>query len=470
MDCRNIALADVVDRLAKTKRTSVAAYATPIEKLRHVQQRRASGSNIQRLTAAIPDRNPAICQLDNEHDLMAAPPVEKRKAAANRSSRFTAFDELVSGANPQRYRGAPQRLRWKIRPMRKHFLSLVFLTVAPLTASPANVIFGRRVYATSGRTYQQIWALDTKTRKAAPVTSSARRHVQPACSPDATRIWFLSGPFGDEQNTELWWFDPRTKTEKLALTFSSGILRLLGGSGTRAFFTAYDEQQTNLYSWNGSLKKLTAIDASSDNPAALSPDARTLAVQTGPDSVTMMDASGARGQKVEHCAAPAWSSDARTLACAAGRAIRLVNLTTGIEESRTEFLERSTPPAVVGISPGSKELLVKTVGASSNSTSPQSDYWTLDIAHAKWTFIGPGQSAILAPDVRVLLVTPRELAPVGSRHDWVSQMLAVDPLTHAQTPIAGGTASNVEPALCALSVPASNHTSAPRKKRSPRHR
>ncbi|MGH9695936.1 MAG: TolB family protein, partial [Bryobacteraceae bacterium] len=242
-------------------------------------------------------------------------------------------------------------------------------------------------------------------------------------------------------------------------------------NGGQAFFTAYDGQQTNLYSWNGSLKKLSAIDSSSDNPATLSPDARTLAVQTGPDSVTMMDASGAKGRKVEHCAAPAWSPDGRTLACVAGRVIRLVNLTTGIEDSRAEFMERSTPPSIAAISPGSKELLVKTVGASSNSTSPQSDYWTLDIAHAKWTFVGPGQSAIFGPGLGVLLVTPRDLAPVGSRHDWISQMLAVDPGTHAQTPIAEGTASNVEPSLCSLSAPASRHMSVPHnQKHSPSHR
>jgi hypothetical protein len=355
--------------------------------------------------------------------------------------------------------------------MRKHFLWLVFLAVAPLPASSANVVFGRRVYSTSGRTYQQIWNLDTTTRKTAPLTSSSRRHVQPACSPDGKRIWFLSGPFGDEQNTELWSFDPRTKTEKLAFTLKGGILRLLGGSAMQAFFTAYDGQQTNLDSWNGSLKRLSAIDAASESPAALSPDARTLAVQTGPDSVTMVDASAAQGRKVEHCAAPAWSPDGRTLACVTGRVIRLVNLTTGIEEARAEFLERSTPPSVAAISPGSKELLVKTVGANSNSTSPQLDYWLLDVAHAKWTFIGPGQSALFAPGVDVLLVTPRDLAPMGSRHDWVSQMLAVNPVTHAQTPVAQGAASNVEPSLCPLNAFASNHMAASHhKNRSPGHR
>ena len=44
-------------------------------------------------TAATPQRNPETCQLVSEHALMAAPPVEKRNAAAKRNSRFRAFEE-----------------------------------------------------------------------------------------------------------------------------------------------------------------------------------------------------------------------------------------------------------------------------------------------------------------------------------------------------------------------------------------
>ena len=85
----------------------------------------------------------------------------------------------------------------------------------------------------------------------------------------------------------------------------------------------------------------------------------------------------------------------RTLGCVTGHIVRLVNLTTGIEEAHAEFLERSTTPSVAAVSPGSKELLVKTIGASSNSTSPQLDYWTLDVARSKWTFIGPASPLYL---------------------------------------------------------------------------
>ena len=56
--------------------------------VRHVQARRAPGSTIHNVTAAIPDRSAAICQLPSEQALIAAPPVEKRNAAAKSNNRF----------------------------------------------------------------------------------------------------------------------------------------------------------------------------------------------------------------------------------------------------------------------------------------------------------------------------------------------------------------------------------------------
>ena len=56
------------------------------------QLRRASGSTTKSVKAAIPERKHAICQLDSEHPLIAAPPVEKRNAAPNSRKRFSVFD------------------------------------------------------------------------------------------------------------------------------------------------------------------------------------------------------------------------------------------------------------------------------------------------------------------------------------------------------------------------------------------
>ncbi len=49
--------------------------------------RLASGTSSATLTAAIPDRKQAICQLVSEQAFIAAPPVENRKAAANSNKR-----------------------------------------------------------------------------------------------------------------------------------------------------------------------------------------------------------------------------------------------------------------------------------------------------------------------------------------------------------------------------------------------
>jgi hypothetical protein len=67
--------------------------------VRHVQCRRAPGNAKYRTTAAIPDRNPATCQFESEHALIAAPPVENRIAVVNSDNRlWDAWDKLQSNA------------------------------------------------------------------------------------------------------------------------------------------------------------------------------------------------------------------------------------------------------------------------------------------------------------------------------------------------------------------------------------
>jgi hypothetical protein len=324
------------------------------------------------------------------------------------------------------------------------FLLSIFLSVP---CQSADVIFGRRVYALHGRSYQQIWTLGSRTRKIAPLTHSERRHDQPACSPDGKRIWFLSGPFGDIDDSELWWFDPRTRTETLATKLNVRPIVLLGGTEKAAFFSALEGDKPGLYRWDGKLTKMSALE-DTFGTAALSPDARTLAVRRGKAaSVTMFEASGAQGREIGECSGPAWSFDGRRLACFAGTKVRVLDVASGAETAQAEFTQRPTPPLYADFSTDGKRLLVGTIGANHTSTNPQLDYWTLEIAAGKWEFVGPGQAAIFAAG-GVILVTPRELAPVGQVHEWVSQILLVDPATHAQTPVTAGTASNVEPRRC----------------------
>ena len=307
-------------------------------------------------------------------------------------------------------------------------------------------MFGRRVYATSGHSYQQIWTLDSRARKIAPLTNSERRHGQPVCSPDGKRIWFLSGPFGNIDDSELWWFDSQSRTETMAAKLNLRPILLLGGTEKGAFFTALEGDKPGLYRWDGQLTKISPL-ADTLGSVALSPDARVLAVQTGKAAVTMFDASGAQGRKLDNCTDPMWSADARKLACIAGSRIRVVDAVSGVESTHAEFTLRPTSPYLEDFSRDGKRLLIGTIGANHTSSNPQLDFWTLEIATAKWEFVGPGQAAIFATG-GVILVTPRDLAPAGKVHEWVSQILLADPATHAQTPVAAGTASNVEPCRC----------------------
>jgi len=145
--------------------------------------------------------------------------------------------------------------------MLKGFCLFVFIALLATPCYPADVVFGRRVYAAPGRrSYEQIWTLDTGSRRTEQLTHTQRRHAAPACSPDGTRIWFLSGAFGDDLNTELWRLDPRTRAETLAVRFGGfGIDRLLGGNQARAFFTAYEGYVLGLYRWDGHLTKLASV-------------------------------------------------------------------------------------------------------------------------------------------------------------------------------------------------------------------
>ncbi len=337
--------------------------------------------------------------------------------------------------------------------MLKRYCAFVFLALLTTPCYPADVLFGRRVYAAAGRSYEQIWALDTSSRQITQLSHSQRRHAAPACSPDGTRIWFLSGAFGDENNTELWWFDPRTHAETMAVRAAGNIVSLLGGTANRAFLTAFEGGALGLYRWDGRLTKLAAVTA-----AALAPDARSLAVETGDNgSITMMEPGGARGRTQEKCSGPVWSPDVRRLACVAGQTVRVLNLTTGVEVAHAEFTQRPTQPAVADFSADGTRLLVGTIGANQSSTSPQLDFWVLEIASGKWSFVGPGQAAVFAPGKAaggILLATPRELRAVGKVQEWISQLLLVDPATHAQTPLAAGPAANGEPCRCAVTVSA----------------
>jgi len=55
------------------------------------------------------------------------------------------------------------------------------------------VIVSRRVYATIGKSFQQLWAWSPDTNAFEQLTHSSRDHISPSCSPDGRQIECSSG-------------------------------------------------------------------------------------------------------------------------------------------------------------------------------------------------------------------------------------------------------------------------------------
>src|SRR5690348_8115340 len=87
-------LAAVVSWLASTKSVMQPAYATPTNAPCQVHPRRAAGVMNQSATAATPERKLAICQPVSAAALIAAPPVENRKAAPRSCKRAMERDVM----------------------------------------------------------------------------------------------------------------------------------------------------------------------------------------------------------------------------------------------------------------------------------------------------------------------------------------------------------------------------------------
>src|ERR1700742_4871204 len=83
-----MALADVVSRLASTKSTNVAAYASAIGAMLHVHPRRVLGIAASNTIAATSERKLATCQPVRDAALKTAPPVEKSSAAKANNRRW----------------------------------------------------------------------------------------------------------------------------------------------------------------------------------------------------------------------------------------------------------------------------------------------------------------------------------------------------------------------------------------------
>jgi hypothetical protein len=104
-------------------------------------------------------------------------------------------------------------------------------------------------------------------------------------------------------------------------------------------------------------------------------------------------------------------------------------------------------------SPGSEWLLVGTLGADTNSTSPQADLFVLDPAAMKLTKAGSGNAAAWLPDRDEFFYTsPRDMASLaGARRPrgvWVQHLMVFDPASGNTTAITSGVTNNLQPTLC----------------------
>jgi Tol biopolymer transport system component len=76
---------------------------------------------------------------------------------------------------------------------RRILAGVVVVLLVSASADAQDVIFSRRVYATQGRTFQQLWVWSPTVGTLEPLTRSARSHEGPICSPDGTQVVFESG-------------------------------------------------------------------------------------------------------------------------------------------------------------------------------------------------------------------------------------------------------------------------------------
>jgi dipeptidyl aminopeptidase/acylaminoacyl peptidase len=88
-------------------------------------------------------------------------------------------------------------------------------------------------------------------------------------------------------------------------------------------------------------------------------------------------------------------------------------------------------------SPDGKLLLVGSEAGSSDSHFE--DYWLVDQSSRTWKYAGGGNTAKWSPDgSKILWSTPRELAPIGTIHVWVSHLVVVDIRTLQQRSVTAG--------------------------------
>jgi Tol biopolymer transport system component len=272
--------------------------------------------------------------------------------------------------------------------------ALSLLLSSPVQAQ--QVVFSRRVYATQGSTYQQLWIWTAANGRLTPLTRTPRDHTAPVCSPDGHEVFFESP--GPAAAVSHWRLNRDTGSEQLAEPVS---------------------------------------------PAAVAAGAYPPGVQAQCDEGTI-----------------ARSADGSRLACAgAGKAIVIMDAGTQKALERIPFAQRyrnGEPypdwPLQPSWSPDGRALLVGTYGEGASSTTPQLDYFVLDLAAKMWTRAMTGNDAVWLPSGRAMLYsTPRDLVPLGPAGKpsvWSAQLAMFDLATGKTTLLTSGVSNNLQPAVC----------------------
>jgi Tol biopolymer transport system component len=271
------------------------------------------------------------------------------------------------------------------------FLSLL-LILAPYSAGAEDVVVSRRVYATTGRSFQQLWVWSPVTGALEQLTYSSRDHNGPSCSADGREIEFSSGDLRLR-------FDRRT--------------------GLEAVFDAASATSRSVPQVDANV----AVPGCDDGTASRSHDGGRVACAAHSEEIAVVEVR--TGRELAHVPFDRQS--------AAG--------------------ERYPPWSLQSTwSPDDARLLIATFGYGSTSTSAFLDYFVLDLATWRWTRAFSGNDAAWLDDGRrIVFTTPRELTrlPGTAKRVWTTRLAVFDRATSSVTTLTSDLTNHTALTLCA---------------------
>jgi Tol biopolymer transport system component len=266
----------------------------------------------------------------------------------------------------------------------------LLLILAPFSAGAEDVVVSRRVYATTGRSFQQLWAWSPVTGALEQLTHSSRDHDDPSCSADGRDIVFSSGDLRLR-------FDRRTGLE-----------------------TVFDPSATS--------RSVPQVDAN-------------VAIPGCDDGTESRSHDGVRVACAVH------SEEIAVIEVRTGRELARVPF-----DQQSAAGGRYPPWSLQSTwSPDDARLLVATFGYGSTSTSAFLDYFVLDLATRRWTRAFSGNDAAWLDDGRrIVFITPRELTwlPGTAKRVWTTHLAVFDRAASSVTTLTSDLTNHTALTLC----------------------